>query len=119
MKSIGFEASPDDPYCIQKDRENAVMIIALYVDDLVLLGRDMVDRNWVEIEIQNWFEMGDLRQDEPCLFLEIARSRPLRKLWIKQKVCFHCFGPIWKGKLPPCVHYNGRLQNIDENSPWI
>lgn len=84
LRSTGFQASPDDLcfYFPRAKGNKEVMIIALYVEDLLLAGEDTTEITHVETERSSSFEMKDLSEAKICTGLEIAKSRHLRKLWL-------------------------------------
>ena len=52
------------------------MMIALYVDDLLIAGRDTTSIEWMKGELRQRFEMKDLGEAKVCLGLEITRTVP-------------------------------------------
>ena len=61
------------------------MIIALYVDDLLLAGSDLDAILWMKGELNKRFEMKDLGEAKVCIGLEIQRNRGTGQLWLGQR----------------------------------
>ncbi len=55
--------------------DGKVLIIALYVDDLLIAGDDMSGISWIKGELSKRFEMKDMGEAKVCLGLEITRDR--------------------------------------------
>ena len=60
------------------------MIIALYVDDLLLAGSNLNATLWMKGELNKRFEMKDLGEAQVCIGLEIRRNRVSGELWLGQ-----------------------------------
>ena len=60
------------------------MIIALYVDDLLLPGCDLEAILWNEKELNKRFEMKDLGEAKTCIGLKIDRIRSKNILTVTQ-----------------------------------
>ena len=60
------------------------MLVALYVDDLLIAGNDMSAISWIKGELRKLFEMKDLGESQVCLGLEINRDRSSRTLHLSQ-----------------------------------
>lgn len=85
VEQLGFQKCEGDPCLYVKYREDGVlMIIALYVDDLLLAGNDISGIKWMKNELNKRFEMKDLGEAKLCLGLEITRDRPNRRLHLTQ-----------------------------------
>ena len=74
------------------DRDNNVfvnrkrnVIIALYIDDLLLLSRSLKQINEVEAALVKYYEVKDLGEAEYCLGIKITRDRTKRTLNIGQE----------------------------------
>ncbi len=68
-----------------KHSAKAIMLIALYVDDLMIAGNDTVAIVWIKGELRQRFEMMDLGEARVCFGLEISRNRGNRTLKLSQE----------------------------------
>ena len=82
---LGFTRSTTDPCIYRKNDVNGVMIIALYVDDLLLAAKGMNQISWIKKMFSERFEMKDLGEAKVCLGLEITRNRAQKKLYLSQQ----------------------------------
>lgn len=85
ITDLSFTSSPNDPCLYVRHTSTRIMIIALYVDDLLIAGDDTAAIVWIKGELQKRFEMKDLGEARVCLGLEIARDRPRRTLRLSQE----------------------------------
>lgn len=69
---------------IRRFGENFVILL-LYVDDMLILGRDMVVINRLKDELGKFFEMKDLGPAKQILGMQISRDRKAMKLWLSQE----------------------------------
>ena len=81
---LKFRACPSDPCIYTKYENDQIVIIALYVDDLLLAGNDLSAIAWIKGELSRRFEMKDLGEARIILGLEIIRDRNSRKVWLSQ-----------------------------------
>lgn len=74
ISHLGFQSSPYDPCFYIRYRDESMIIIALYVDDILLASssRDMLDE--LKAEFSKRFEMKDCGRARVCLGLEILRN---------------------------------------------
>ena len=82
---LGFVRSDGDPCLYVKRTKEGVMMIALYVDDLLLATKTKSQTTWIKNMLSDRFDMKDLGEAQVCLGLEIARDRKQKKLWLTQK----------------------------------
>jgi hypothetical protein len=82
LKSLGFQQSSCDP-CIYINHTSGV-IIAVWVDDLIILGKDLNSIDKVKRELQAEFEMKDLGELQYFLGIQVLRDRSKRRLHINQ-----------------------------------
>ena len=61
-----------------------MLILALYVDDLLIAGNSKSDISSLKMELLSKFEMKDLGQARVMLGIEIKRSRPKRQVFVSQ-----------------------------------
>ncbi len=81
---LRFESSSFDPCVYARLKDNKALIIALYVDDLLLAGDDKGYISWVKRQLSKRFEMIDMGGAEICLGLEITRDCANRTLKLTQ-----------------------------------
>lgn len=84
IEQLGFVTARSDPCLYIKRDKDALMVIALYVDDLLLAGKDMNAIAWMKSEFSKRFEMKDLGEAHKCIGLEISRNRNTRTLYLSQ-----------------------------------
>ena len=85
LTELGFKTTRSDPCLYIKREGNSIMIIALYVDDLLLAGSDLDAILWMKGELNKRFEMNDLGEAKVCMGLEIHRNRGTGQLWLGQR----------------------------------
>lgn len=85
VNDLKFESSMNDPCLYIRKAAEVILIIALYVDDLLIIGNSKVDINRIKEEFKKRFEMKDLGPAEVMLGIEISRDRQNRKLHISQR----------------------------------
>ena len=81
---LGFETSRSDSCLYIKRVGNTILLIALYVDDLLLAGSDIDAITWMKEELHKRFEMKDLGEAKICIGLEIHRDRATKSLSLTQ-----------------------------------
>ena len=82
---LGFKRSDADPCLYIKHDKDGIMMIALYVDDMLLAAKTMSQINWIKTKLSERFDMKDLGEAKLCLGLELSRDRKARKLWLTQQ----------------------------------
>ena len=81
---LGFQTSRSDPCLYIKRVGNTILLIALYVDDLLLAGSDIDAITWMKGELNKRFKMKDLGEAKVCIVLEIPRDRATKRLSLTQ-----------------------------------
>ena len=85
LRKIGFTQCDGDS-CIYLKRENTKFVmLALYVDDLLLASNDGKMLRCVKLELMKHLKMKDLGEATFCLGIEIMRDRKNRKMKLSQK----------------------------------
>ena len=84
ISELEFQSSPYDPCFYVRYRKDSMIVIALYVDDLLIASssRDML--NELKAEFSRRFEMKDCGKARVCLGLEIVRDSPRGLLHLNQ-----------------------------------
>ena len=82
---LGYKRSEGDPCLYVKRTRTDVMMVALYVDDLLLAATTTDQIEWMKKRLAERFEMKDLGEARVCLGLEITRVRKDKKLYLTQE----------------------------------
>ena len=94
IQKLGFTTLKCD-YCIYTSRERSSTLI-LYVDDILIAGKDVSGIIWIKTELGRLFQMGDLLEVKTFLGMEIKRGFRKRTIEISQSVyvekVLHRFG---------------------------
>ncbi len=80
-----FTESANDPCLYVRHHPSTILFIALYVDDLLIIGNSKPEIDHLKDSLGNLFEMKDMGAAKVLLGIEIHRDRPNRKLWITQR----------------------------------
>ena len=81
---LGLTSSDADECLYIGIWDGAIIIIALYVDDLLIACSCTTVLAEVKSKLSHHFEMKDLGEARVCLGFEIYRNRSSRKLWLGQ-----------------------------------
>ncbi|KAA0046197.1 retrovirus-related Pol polyprotein from transposon TNT 1-94 [Cucumis melo var. makuwa] len=86
INKIGFMRSLYDP-CVyyKKLTDGSLMYLLLYVDDMLLAGKNLTKLNEIREQLKNKFEMKDLGSSKRILGMEITRERRRRELFLSHK----------------------------------
>jgi len=82
--SLGFEHSKSDHYVYYKYDGDHFLFVALYVDDILFIGKGKGMNSELNSQLLAKFEMKDLDVDKHILGMEIRRDRMNKKLWLGQ-----------------------------------
>ena len=85
LQSIGFDQCDGDSCIYIKKLNNKFVMLALYVDDLLLAANDGKMLRCVKLEFMKYLKMKDLGEAKFCLGIEISRDRKNRKMELSQK----------------------------------
>ena len=85
VQELKFRNSPNDPCLYIRDSNSSFTIIALYVDDLLILGNSKTTIADLKLDLRKRFEMKDMGPVSVMLGIEISRDRTNRKIFISQK----------------------------------
>ena len=72
---LSFISCPYEPCLYYKHYRDIVLIIAVYVDDLLIAGNNIPAMQTVKVELSKRFEMKDLGEASEFLGLQITRDR--------------------------------------------
>ena len=87
LTSLGFARLSGDNSVFLN--ENSGVIIALYVDDLLIFSKEMKPLLNLKTELQKAYNMKDLGEADVCLGIQIRRDRKARTLTIDQRTYFN------------------------------
>ncbi|KAA0040136.1 retrovirus-related Pol polyprotein from transposon TNT 1-94 [Cucumis melo var. makuwa] len=69
----------------KKLTDGSLIYLLLYVDDMLLAGKNLTKLNEIKEQLKNEFEMKDLGSAKRILGMEITRQRSRRELFLSQK----------------------------------
>jgi transposase InsO family protein len=84
FKARGFTPLQSDMCVYIKRTENLIIIIALYVDDIVLVSSNLTELNTLKADLSASYDMEDLGEVKYLLGIEISRNRQARTITITQ-----------------------------------
>ena len=85
LEDIGFIASSTDPGLFIKHLKTDIAFVSVYVDDILIAGKEMATVESVKKSLMSVFEARDLGEAKYFIGLEIERDRKSRTLKISQK----------------------------------
>jgi hypothetical protein len=83
--SLGFLRSKVDHYIYSKEEGGCFIYVALYVDDMLLIGNILDEIKEVKKQLSSKFNMKALGVANFILGMEINKDQAARKLWLNQK----------------------------------
>ena len=84
LTQIGFNSSLNDPCLYIRHLSSGIVLIALYVDDLLIAGSSPVEVQSIKNKLSHRFEMKNMRTAKVILGIQIYRNRSTRRLFISQ-----------------------------------
>ena len=85
LKSIEFKHSAADPCVYIKKNTTTLTIIAVYVDDLIVITNTVEEMTWVKETLASQFKMKDMGKLHYCLGITIEQNEGEKCLWLHQK----------------------------------
>ena len=82
MKELGFKQITSDP-CLYYS-EGELLVVAIYVDDIILGGSCEANLNQMKLELSQKFEMKDSGQLHHFLGVKVIQDQPGGLIWIGQ-----------------------------------
>ena len=82
LKSIGFDQLYSDP-CVYINKTTEI-IIAMWVDDLIIFGKDMASINALKAQLNEEYEMKDIGELKYFLGIQVHRDRERKIIHISQ-----------------------------------
>ncbi|PRQ29843.1 putative RNA-directed DNA polymerase [Rosa chinensis] len=86
MVGHGYKRTDADP-CVYLQRFTGgnFIILLLYVDDMLIVGKDVSMIRKLKADLSKSFDMKDLGPAKQILGMEITRDRQAKKLWLSQE----------------------------------
>ena len=84
IKELGFSQNLDEPCVYKKTNGSAVVFLVLYVDDILLIGKNVSVLQSVKFWLSKNFSMKDLGEETYILGIKIYRDRTKRLLGLSQ-----------------------------------
>jgi hypothetical protein len=86
MLDHGFKRLNED-HCvyIKRDKNDNFIVLLLYVDDMLIVGKDKLMINRLKEELNNAFAMKNLGPTRKILGMQIICDRKRKKLWLSQQ----------------------------------
>ena len=80
-----MKTNSDHCVFVQKFSNDNFIILLLYVDDMLIIGRDITKIKDLKKEMSKTFAMKDLGAAKQILGMRILRDRKNKKLWLSQE----------------------------------
>lgn len=84
LKTMDFQRSQTDQCVYWKRKSKGLVIIAVYVDDLLVLSNNKKLKEITKETLKTYFHMKDLGEVKKCVGMTIERNRNEGKIWISQ-----------------------------------
>ena len=84
LENIGFKQSDADP-CVFVQNADKFAILAVYVDDLILITEDQQSMDKVKKSLSSQFKMKDMGKLHYCLGVSVVQDEKEHCLWLHQK----------------------------------
>ena len=84
VERMGFKQCITDPCVYIKETPSGPIYLAVYVDDLLIIGKNIEEVNTVKVDLSKEFMMEDRGDVEYILGIQVIRDRKERTLTIKQ-----------------------------------
>ena len=84
MESIGFRQTTADP-CVYVRHGDAIAIVAVYVDDLILITKTAAEMEALKSMMITQFKMKDMGRLHYCLGVSIEYDEQQKCVWLHQK----------------------------------
>lgn len=77
LKNLDFKQSKYDPCIYHRFYGKAILYIALYVDDFIIVSNNVKEKQWLKKRLMERFKMKDLGSVHHCLGIRIIRDRKM------------------------------------------
>ena len=84
IKTYSFEKNPDEPCVYKLIKDQIVVFLVLYVDDILLIGNNVAKLSDVKNWLAEQFQMKDLGNASYVLGIQILRDRKNKLLALSQ-----------------------------------
>ena len=86
MVSQGYKrTAADQCVYIQRFQDGNFVALLLYVDDMLIVGKDATKISQLKKELSNSFDMKDLGPAQQILGMQIIRDKKKKRLWLSQE----------------------------------
>jgi len=89
LREMGFAQTACDPCLYISKGAEEMFIVAAYVDDIILGGKNLARVNAVKEKLSGSFEMKDLASLHHFLGVKIIQHKPTKTIWIGQSLYIH------------------------------
>ena len=83
LKGMGFTQTKSDP-CLYVNSEGELFIIAVYVDDILLAGKDKRKMDEIKQTLSSLFEVKDMGELHYFLGVKVIQNHEEKSIWIGQ-----------------------------------
>ncbi|MCO5596082.1 hypothetical protein L7F22_050140 [Adiantum nelumboides] len=86
MRSQGYKRCNSD-HCLytKKASDGSLLLLILYVDDMLIASRNVIELDALQQSLRKRFDMKDLGNANHILGMRISRDRPNRRLYLSQR----------------------------------
>ncbi len=84
LTKVGFTSSPNDPCVYIRHLSSRIILVALYVDDLVIAGSPSTEVRSIKDILSHRFEMKNRGEAKVIFGIEISCDRSTRRILISQ-----------------------------------
>ena len=84
IKFFVIEQNTDEPYVYKKCKQNVVIFLILYVDEILLIENDVEALSIVKILLANYLDMKDLGEANYILGIKLLRDFQNKTLGLSQ-----------------------------------
>ena len=81
----GFNISQADHSLYIKQTFEYLLVTIIYMDDLIILVRNLIQMKWLKSDLEKDFEMRDFKELQYCRGVEFERNRKSRTIIMNQK----------------------------------
>jgi len=82
--NLNFKRATADPCVYQKNQSENILIIAVYVDDILIFSNNQKQKNDIKEKLKKEFKLKDLGEVTNCLEIRITRNCQRGLLWMDQ-----------------------------------
>ncbi|CAL8991213.1 unnamed protein product [Prunus brigantina] len=100
VKGYGFSQNEDKPCVYKKNSGSAVVFLVLYVDDILMFGKDIDMFTFLKLWLSNTFSMKDLGNASYILGIKIYRDRSRKLIGLSQSCMWTRCSEDFKWNIP-------------------